>query len=174
LRRRGTSKLEGALLRGGHIEIEEWVHHSQGGRTCGVVRECTLSKERGALVKGVHKLKEEGTPRDLGAIFKESRQSKERGANIQEGHKSQGGRKSQGTVKLSLRGASFCIRFLCIISLLLYFLEISIIKFLFYWFSPWGFFQGHVDQKYMCKNLVVCLFLYQHLGVKILEEYFVF
>jgi hypothetical protein len=94
--------------------------------------------------------------------------SSKRGANPKEGAY------PKAPVKLSLRGASFCIRFLCIFSLLLYLLEISIIKFLFYWFSPWGFFQGHVDQKYMCKNLVVCLFLYQHLGVKILEEYFMF
>jgi hypothetical protein len=38
--------------------------------------------------------------------------------------------------------------------------EISIyISYLSYWFSPWGFFQGHVDQKHLCTFVMVCLLL---------------
>jgi hypothetical protein len=37
--------------------------------------------------------------------------------------------------------------------------EISIyISYLSYWFSPWGFFQGHVDQKHLCTFVMVCLY----------------
>jgi hypothetical protein len=77
-------------------------------------------------------------------------------------------------VKPRLKGASFCIRFLCIISLLLYFLEIFIIKFLFYWFSPWGIFQGHVDQKYLCINLRFAYFFISTKSGKDLEGIFYF
>jgi hypothetical protein len=103
----------------------------------------------------------------LGDFYKASRQRQERGHKSKRGANPKEGTNPKGTPKPSSSGVGYCIRFLCVISLLLYLLEISIIKFLFYWFSPWGFFQGHVDQKYMCKNLVVCLFPYQHLVEKI-------
>jgi hypothetical protein len=52
--------------------------------------------------------------------------------------------------------------------------EISIIHLLSYWFSPWGFFQGHVDQKHLCKIVMVCLFTFSIVGVKDPRGYFLF
>jgi hypothetical protein len=38
--------------------------------------------------------------------------------------------------------------------------------YLSYWFSPWGFFQGHVDQKHLCTFVMVFLVLLVVLVVK--------
>jgi len=82
-------------------------------------------------------------------------------------HLSKGGANPKQNSKAKLKWSWLLYRVLLVYFLIVIFLEISIIKFLLYWFSSWGFFQGHVDQKYMCKNFVVCLFPYQHLVEKI-------
>jgi hypothetical protein len=96
---------------------------------------------RGTLGKGAHKLKEEGTSRGLGAFIKQASRKARQGkcANFKRGANPKEGTYPKAPVKLSLRGANFCIMIFCIFSLLLYLLEISIIKFLFYWFSQRGF-----------------------------------
>jgi hypothetical protein len=60
------------------------------------------------------------------------------------------GTNPKGTPKPSSSGVGYCIRFLCVISLLLYLLEIFIIKFLFYWFSHGGF-----SRVMLTKNICV-------------------
>jgi hypothetical protein len=121
---------------------------------------------KGLTCERAKQAKEIGTP-SLGANFKTTCKGKERGTHSKWGANPKEGANPKGTPKPSSSGVGYCIRFLCVISLLLYLLEISIINFLFYWFYPFGFFQGHVDQKYMCKNLVVFLFPYRHLVEKI-------
>jgi hypothetical protein len=90
---------------------------------------------------------------------RQTSKGKERGANSKRGANPKEGANPKGNPKPSSSVVGYCIRFLCVISLLLYLLEISIIKFLFYRFSPWGFFQGHVDQNYLCINLWFAYFL---------------
>jgi hypothetical protein len=52
--------------------------------------------------------------------------------------------------------------------------EISNIYLSLYWFSPWGFFQGHVDQKHLCTFVMVCLVLSAVLVVKDPRGYLMF
>jgi hypothetical protein len=144
---KGAHELEvGRTLRGGP-------HACGGAHLCrgrtkprwgGAPLKRALHARKGALSKG-------------GASTRLARQKQGKGRTYP-----RGAQIPRRTPKPSSSGVGYCIRFFLCISLLLYLLEISIIKFLFCWFSPWGFFQGHVDQKYLCINLVVCIFPYQH------------
>jgi hypothetical protein len=52
--------------------------------------------------------------------------------------------------------------------------SIYIYNFLSYWFSPWGFFEGHVDQKHLCTFVMVYLVLSAVLVVKDRRGYLMF
>jgi hypothetical protein len=63
----------------------------------------------------------------------------------------------KGSFGLACEEQAFCIRFHCYIFSVKHLLEITIYTSLSYWFSPWGFFQGHVDKKLHVFICHVCL-----------------
>jgi hypothetical protein len=84
-------------------------------------------------------------------------------------HLSKGGANPKQNSKAKLKWSWLLYQVLLVYFLIVILLEISIIKFLLYWFSSWGFFQGHVDQKYLCINLWFSYFLISIKSGKYLE-----
>jgi hypothetical protein len=108
-----------------------------------------------------------------GIYFKETIQGKGKGNQGKEVHQGKGrlslrlaGTSLRDSIT-SLRRSLDCIRFLVYLLVVAFALRSPYICiYLSYWFSPLGFFHGHVDQKHLCTFVMVCLVLLAVLVVK--------